>query len=276
LQPEAQLQIDGFMETLADAPRRLLMLDYDGTIAPFHKERDQAYPYPAIAAALQEIVRDGRTRVVIISGRDVNDLSRRLGIHPIPELWGLYGMQRRRTDGTIETEHVEESYLDALSEADGWLEYQQLRKFAEAKKGSMALHWRGLSERKVEEMRARALLGWEPIADRSGLRLLEFDGGVEIRVPGTDKGDVVRLLATEEGAGLASAYLGDDASDESAFLALGHSGITVLVRPQLRQTAARLWLKPPDEVLDFLRKWQFVSRRNNRGRSSTTALGINA
>ena len=276
MQPEAQLQIDGFMETLADAPRRLLMLDYDGTIAPFHKERDQAYPYPAIAATLQEIVRDGRTRVVIISGRDVEDLSRRLRIRPTPELWGLYGMQRRRTNGTVEAERMEESYLDALSEADRWLEYQQLRRFAEAKKGSMALHWRGLSERKADEMRARALLGWEPIADRSGLRLLEFDGGVEIRVPGTDKGDVVRLLVAEGGPGLASAYLGDDASDEAAFLALGDSGMSVLVRPQLRPTAARLWLKPPDDVLDFLRKWQFVSRRNSHGRGSTTALELNA
>jgi trehalose-6-phosphatase len=35
---------------------RLLMLDYDGTLAPFRKERDEALPYPGVDEALQTIV----------------------------------------------------------------------------------------------------------------------------------------------------------------------------------------------------------------------------
>ena len=269
-----RLKIDQFLARLESAPQRLLMLDYDGTVAPFREQRDQAYPYPDIAAILQEIMGQGQTRVVIVSGRDVNELSAQLGVQPIPELWGLYGMQRRRPNGVVETARVEQSYVDALSDAEGWLGYQQLRKIAEVKTGGIAAHWRGLTEKTTEEIRARVYLGWRPIAERSGLQLLEFDGGVEIRVPGSDKGDVVRMLLAEEGGRVASAYLGDDASDESAFRAIGDRGLSVLVRPQWRETAARLWLKPPEEVSDFLTKWLSACRKN-KSKGDAPAMAVN-
>jgi len=42
---------------------------------------------------------------------------------------------------------------------------------------------------------------------------------------------------------------------ESAFHTMQGRGLSVLVRSEWRQTAAQLWLKPPDEVLDFLGLW---------------------
>jgi len=37
----------------------------------------------------------------------------------------------------------------------------------------------------------RVLLGWKAVADLVGLDILEFDCGIELRVRGTNKGDVV-------------------------------------------------------------------------------------
>jgi len=51
------------------------------------------------------------------------------------------------------------------------------------------------------------------------------------------------------------AYLGDDATDEDAFRILNGRGLTVLVGPKYHFTAAQIWLKPPDELYDFLRSW---------------------
>jgi len=51
------------------------------------------------------------------------------------------------------------------------------------------------------------------------------------------------------------AYLGDDNTDEAAFLALQGRGVSILVRPTWRETAAKYWLQPPDELLDFLGLW---------------------
>src|SRR3954470_12208686 len=223
LKTDTQMQVGTFFQAVAEATQPLLLLDYDGTLAPFQMERDKAIPYPGVTEILEQIVREQHTRVVVISGRDTSETVPLLGIYPPPEVWGLHGLQRRTTAGIVETLPISASALDALSDADRWLIYQQLRERAEFKTGSIAMHWRGLSDPDVEDLRGRTLLGWKPIAHHAGLELLEFDGGVEIRVPDADKGDVVRLLLQEADPDSPVAYLGDDATDERAFRALdGH------------------------------------------------------
>jgi trehalose-phosphatase len=145
--------------------------------------------------------------------------------------------------------------MNGLSDAGRWLSYQQLRHAAEFKTGNIAVHWRGLSESHAEDLRARVLLGWRPIAEHSSLDLLEFDGGLEIRPSEADKGGAVRTLLSEVSPAAPAAYLGDDNTDEAAFRAIEGSGLSVLVRPKWRQTAAKMWLKPPDELQEFLRLW---------------------
>ncbi len=273
LKPETQFRIERFLKTVTQARRSLLLLDYDGTLAPFRGERDQAFPYPGSAQLLQEIARSGHTRVVIISGRDASETIPLLGLTPAPEVWGLHGLQRRKPGGKIETVRIEERYLDALSDANRWLDCQYLGRAAEFKTGSIAVHWRGSTDLEVEELRARLLAGWNLIAKYSGMKLLEFDGGIEIRVPEADKGDVVRIVLTEMEPDTPAAYLGDDVTDEHAFRAILGRGLSVLVRPRWRQTAAQLWLKPPGELLDFLTRWlNAVRERNALGSKAVAAV----
>jgi len=255
LRPEVESQLTPFLQTLAQASQAVLLLDYDGTLAPFHADRDQAYPYPGVALLLQEIVRNCRTRVVVVSGRDAGEVLPLLNIHPHPEVWGIHGLQRLKTDGSMEMPRLDDRTLNGLSDADRWLGYLQLRHVAEFKAGSIAVHWRGLSESDAEDVRSRVLVGWRPIAEDSGLNLLDFDGGVEIRSPEADKGDAVRAFLSEINPDAPAAYLGDDSTDESAFHAMQGRGLTVLVRPTWRETAAQLWLQPPDELRDFLGLW---------------------
>ncbi len=40
-------------------------------------------------------------------------------------------------------------------------------------------------------------------------------------------------------------------------------GISVLVRPRWRKTEAQFWLKPPDELLDFLELWLKACTEHN-------------
>ena len=267
-----QPQIEAFLRQLSRAPQSLLMLDYDGTLAPFHQQRDQAFPYPGIPSALRDIMRDTSTRVVVISGRDATEVVPLLSIHPPPEIWGLHGLQRRKPDGILTTAHLEEWVLDALSDADRWLGYQQLRHLAESKTGSIAVHWRGLSETGVEDVRGRVLLGWKPIAIRTGLDVMEFDGGVEIRAPVADKGDAVRILLSEAAPDACAAYLGDDATDEHAFQAIAGRGLGLLVRPRSRRTAAQAWLKPGSELLAFLTQWWVACRKRGGSHDAAKAM----
>ncbi len=255
MRPEVKTALTPFLRTVAASSEAVLLVDYDGTLAPFRKQRDQAFPYPGVALILQEIVRDCRTRVVVMSGRDATDVLPFLNIHPRPEVWGIHGLQRMKTDGTMEMPSLDDRTLDALSDADRWLGHQQLRHSAEFKAGSIAVHWRGMSDSDVHDLRSRVMLGWRPIAEQSGLDLLEFDGGLEVRASEADKGDAVRTFLSEIDDNIPVAYLGDDTTDESAFRAIEGRGVSVLVRPEWRETAAQHWIKPPEELLDFLGMW---------------------
>ena len=82
-----------------------------------------------------------------------------------------------------------------------------------------------------------------------------FDGGLELRLKGRDKGYAVRTVLDEEGEGVWGAYLGDDWTDEDGFKAIKGRGLPVLVRQEYRETEAEIWLKPPEELLGFLNLW---------------------
>jgi trehalose-phosphatase len=249
------IEVEQFMESVAQSPVCALLLDYDGTLAPFRLNRQQALPYPGVTALLQEIIAHGRTRVVIITGRSAREVIPLLAIHPTPEIWGCHGLERLKPDGTCEAPRVEEPVLRALADADRWLRYQELHNRAEFKTGAIAIHWRGLDKAAAAETRGRVLLGWLPIAQGTPMELLEFDGGIEMRMPGLDKGDAVRIILEEIRPEVPVAYLGDDITDERAFLALGTRGLTALVRPEWRKTAAAVWIRPPEGLQDFLTRW---------------------
>ena len=126
---------------------------------------------------------------------------------------------------------------------------------SETKPACLAVHWRGLANEAAAAIRAIVSENWALHARDSGLELHDFDGGVELRVPGRHKGDAVRMIRKEMPDALL-AYLGDDLTDEDAFAALGEQDLGVLVRKDLRPaTAAGLWITPPEELLAFLQRW---------------------
>jgi trehalose 6-phosphate phosphatase len=271
---EVRSQLEPFFRSIARATESALLLDYDGTLAPFQTQRDQAFPYPGAALLLQEIVRDACARVVVISGREVTDLLALLNIHPRPEIWGIHGLQRLRTDGTTEMPRLDSQTLHGLSDAEHWLSYKHLRHRAEFKPGGIAVHWRGLSVLDAADLRARVLLGWRPIVAEYGLDLLEFDGGIEIRACKANKGEAVRGLLEEIGPDTPVAYLGDDTTDEDAFRVIGDRGIAVLVRPEWRETAAQFWLQPPGEVIGFLQLWLNSCKESQGGAFGGAAMVV--
>lgn len=250
---ERQTTYGPFLEHLRSAPARVLLLDYDGTLAPFCVDRTLAFPYPQVPPLLVRIMAQG-TRVVLISGRPVRELLLLSGICPQPEIWGSHGLERLMADGRYEVSSVP-AHKDSLLAAETILRDAGLENQTEVKPGGVAVHWRGLEPAKAEKIAREVPRLWKSLIDRAPLRLLEFDGGLEIRVAGPGKGDAVRAILKESPAGAAVAYLGDDQTDEDAFHALKGNGLTALVRAQSRPTAADIWLQPPQELLQFLEEW---------------------
>jgi trehalose 6-phosphate phosphatase len=248
---------DDFTSALASAEQRVLILDYDGTLAPFHSDRFRAYPYPPVPHLLKSIMKTCATRVVIVTSRPAQEVPRLLGMQSSehPEIWGSYGMERLSCDGSYDVTPLDPKTEDALECAAAWAESQGLRALIEKKRCAVAIHWRELAPEIVQQVRQDAYLSFAPLACRMKLLLWEFDGGIELRSPTFDKAHVVRSILAETPVNVPIAYLGDDVSDEEAFRALDGRGMPILVRDQFRSTHAKRWLKPPEQLVRFFYSW---------------------
>jgi len=252
-----EMLLDGWFARLQRARGALLMLDYDGTLAPFHIDPAQARPYPGIVEILDAIIQESRTRVVLISGRRAGELGALLGLRVRPEIWGAHGWERLLPDGALHIERAPQEALNALLAASKSADRaQDLGARIERKPSSLALHWRGLPPERVPQMRAAVEDDWSALCRRAPVELLEFDGGIELRVTGRTKAHAALTVLRECEQDTPAAFLGDDVTDEDAFAALQGRALTVLVRPELRSTAAQIWLRPPQELSVFLQRWR--------------------
>jgi len=253
--PNADYNTDPFFARLAVADQAALMLDYDGTLAPFTVERDRAYPYPGVRQRLNQFAGSRKTRLIIVSGRRSHEIPPLLGLDPPPEIWGQHGAERRLPDGNVQSVDISDKVMKGLSEAEDWAKENGLAPLCERKPISLAFHWRGLPKQETGSIRSKVWDRWEHASRQYGIELRDFDGGLELKVAGIDKGRAVKQILSELTDDAIVAYLGDDRTDEDAFMALAGNGLSILVRTEECPTAADLWIKPPGELLAFLDRW---------------------
>jgi trehalose-phosphatase len=240
---------------LRSESRSVLMLDYDGTLAPFHYDRFKAVPYPGVEDRLETLSRLSRVRLVLVSGRSAHELHDLLRPGIRTEIWGSHGREQLRSDGSYELFALGLADRAALEEVGLKLSGLGLAETLEVKPSSLAVHWRSADTSTGERIRSAVHSVFAQVAKPGSMHLLPFDGGVELRSTDRTKGTAVRQILSEEPAALPVAYLGDDFTDEDAFAALGNEGYSLLVRTEIRESAARFWIRPPAELLEFLDNW---------------------
>jgi len=251
------VDLNAFYGRLAERGARVLMLDYDGTLAPFRIRPEEAVPYQGVVEALSALLRQDDTRIVIVSGRRAQDVAALLPPACRPEIRGAHGWERLVPGRAVEAEEPPAEVRLALSEAGlRAADFRQIGARIEWKPASIALHWRGLPTPTVERLREQSEATWRPLAATGAVEWLQFDGGVELRARGANKQQAVKAVLSETGARVPIAYLGDDITDEDAFRTVKARGLAVLVRPEFRETAADVWIRPPHELLEFLGRWR--------------------
>ncbi len=250
-------KVRAFFDCLRDYPRikRLIMLDYDGTLAPFVVDRDRAYPYKGIFEILDQIVSSKLNKIVIVTGRNAAKIKDFLPLKKPYEVWGVHGMERVLHDGRVTRTPITEDVQKAFSKASKWAKAHGMSDRIEQKYGSLAFHIRGLEKDKTEALLTYAKDSLKKISEGTGLEIKEFDGGIELRTQGVDKGTAIRTILSETERDTIFSYFGDDMTDEDAFAALGDLGVSFLVRPAYRPTKADVWLKPPHELKDVLKRF---------------------
>jgi trehalose-phosphatase len=229
----------------------LVMLDFDGTLAPIVSKPKKARMSAGMRQALILCAR--RFSVAIVTGRSLADAEKLTRIGNV-SLVGNHGLEWRidgkRSSAPISfamRRAVRTVYRDLLS-----LEKQYTGVYIEDKTHSISVHYKQ-AKTQHKEIRREVRL----IVRRAGLKNLRIVGGLFMLniLPnaGWDKGRA-SLMATRlrDYKKALPIFIGDDVTDEDAFLALRH-GITIHVKNGKNvKTSARYTLNNVDSVRRFL------------------------
>lgn len=243
--------VENWFEKIADKTAFTLLLDYDGTLAPFQTDPMQAVPYDGIQERLEKIAVKENHRLVIVSGRPVSDILQLMPLKGPHEIWGNHGFEYRDRERKMHPPALSDEEKAVLKKETEYLSGVSARH--EIKPAGVTVHWRGLSQDEAGRLKNEFTGRWLPYREK-GFKLLPFDGGLELKPAGRDKGFAVNevLKNTESVA----AYLGDDLTDEDAFRAIKGRGLAALVREKYRETEADVHIVPPVELINFLDKWE--------------------
>ena len=254
-------QLPDAMQALADglAVRRpAVFFDFDGTLSDIVDDPDAARPVAGATEALGKLA--ARCPVAVLSGRDLADVTNRLGV---PGIWyaGSHGFELTAPDGTHHQNDAATAAIPVLEGAAG-----QLRGrlgvipgiVVEHKRFGVAVHYRNAERDRVGEVLA-AVRG---AGRRDALRVTTGREVIELRPDlDWDKGKTLRWVIDhlhDAGSGsLTPVYLGDDITDEDAFDAVRAGdvvGVPILVRHTDdgdRATAALFALDSPALAAEF-------------------------
>ncbi|MCA8829890.1 bifunctional alpha,alpha-trehalose-phosphate synthase (UDP-forming)/trehalose-phosphatase [Hymenobacter pini] len=210
------------------AETRLLLLDYDGTLAPFNANPQRAEPDQELRLLLRALADIPQNRVVIISGRDRATLEAWLGHLPIDFIaehgvwlraagqeWQLF--QPLSNEWKPEIRSILELYVSRTAGS-----------FIEDKEYSLVWHYRR-ADAELGAVRARDLLNHLTfMTSNTDLQVMEGNKVIEIKTSGINKGTAAARwqAAYEPQFTLA---IGDDRTDEDTFRAMPPDAYTVKV-----------------------------------------------
>ncbi|KAJ1769499.1 hypothetical protein IW140_004854 [Coemansia sp. RSA 1813] len=206
------------------AKRRLIMLDYDGTLTPITNIPAQALPPPEMLAALQKLCADPRNFVCVISGRDRQFLELHLNTIKGLALSGEHGSFIRYPGG---------EWINLLDQMDmGWKdEVLSIFEFftertagstIEAKETSITWHFRN-TDPEYGEFQAKECMSHleDSVVSKLPVEILVGKKCLEVRPISVNKGEIVkRLMGTHPEQWDFVACAGDDKTDEDMFRAL--------------------------------------------------------
>lgn len=244
--PETKNQL---IKDYRKSKRRLLFLDYDGTLIPFFGKPEEAEPGQEILKLIERLADDSRNEVVLISGRDRETLEKwfgHLNIRLVAEhgAWirekGWQTIEPLTSDWKKKIRPILEVYVDRTPKS-----------FIEDKGFSLVWHYRK-ADPELSSLRVRELMD-ELINLTANLNLDVSEGKkvIEIKNAGINKGRAaLRWISKEKWDFILSA--GDDWTDEDVFEILPDTAYSIKVG--LSPSKARFNLNTTKDVLLLLKE----------------------
>ena len=243
------------LERAAGASTLLVATDFDGVLAPFEEEPMDAAPLPGTMDTLRALAALPHVHVAVVSGRDLETLRTLTGLAPDEDivLIGSHGAEssseavREAMEAAAVTPDDEVTLAELRSDIETLVKESHPEAGVEYKSAAVVVHVRGLPR----EVGDAAIADARRVAlDHSGVKVLKGKSVLELSVSHADKGSAVTALGRHVGA-TARVYLGDDVTDEDAFMRMTRPE-DVTVKVGTGSTAARYRVADEPAVAELL------------------------
>ena len=241
-------RITSMAESFKQADKKMLLLDYDGTLVGFHQNPDRAVPDDALLKTLTQLTSLPNTDVAIVSGRDKVFL----------EKWfGSLQLTLVAEHGYFVKEHKQKWVANGSSDNTWKKDLLPIMEaftdrtpgtFIEEKTNSLVWHYRKTdpelaAERVVELKTVLASL----ISDK--LSIMDMDKALEVVNSQITKGTAVSDLVSNKNYDFILCA-GDDVTDENMFTSL--PGHTRTIKVGRKKTEAKYYIEDIEHVKALL------------------------
>ena len=230
--------------------KRLIFLDYDGTLVGFFSDPNDSKPDKELKKILKALSEDKRNRVVVISGRGRETLAEWLKDYNIEIIaeHGVWIKERNKDFKTLTT--LNDSWKEPIQKVlDGYVD-RTPGSFIEKKDYSLVWHYRkvetGLGEARTRELTSHL----KYITIDRNLKVLEGNKVVEIKNSEIDKGRAASVWLNKHESDFVMAC-GDDWTDEDTFKAMPKDAYSIKVGST--SSAARYRVADHTEIRDILK-----------------------
>ncbi|NSL86448.1 bifunctional alpha,alpha-trehalose-phosphate synthase (UDP-forming)/trehalose-phosphatase [Chitinophaga sp. Mgbs1] len=232
------------------AKKRILFLDYDGTLVGFQPNIDMASPDPDLYQLLRELAATPGNDVVMISGRKHETLGEWFGNIPL-DLIAEHGAWQKTKEGEwYQLPGLNDSWKPEILTMMEQVTDRTPGSFVEEKSFSLVWHYRKV-ESGLGEQRANELMNTlRYYTVEKGLQVLPGDKVIEVKNIEINKGKAALSWLHHKKYDFIMA-LGDDVTDEDIFKALPSKATSIKVGSQL--SAAKYYLRSYHEVRHLLR-----------------------
>lgn len=234
------------------AKKRLLFLDYDGTLTDFHGDPQQAFPDEELYTILDTLSAQENTDLYLISGRDKDTFSnwfqhKKYNMIVEHGVWiSQQGehfrlLEQVKNDWMEKIRPVLESFVDRTPGS-----------FIEEKNYSLAWHYRKTDPDFGEKRATELTTVLTSLIANDNLSVLAGNKVLEIKNSGVNKGRAALQVLSAENYDFIFA-IGDDWTDEYMFQELPENSFTVKVG--LQKTQAKYYIESTKKVREFLAKF---------------------
>jgi trehalose 6-phosphate phosphatase len=253
----------------------ILMFDYDGTLVPLADHPAAAALAPSTRQLLKRLAATPRVRIGVLSGREIDDLARRVALRRV-YLAGTGGLELRLNGARIihpcsrEAAVLIEQVVKRLHQTTVLFP----RSWVESKCLGCTVHYRAVDPDSIGAIPARVIDALRPWAER--LNIVQGPLALEITPDlGWDKGTAVRMMLECIRAETPRVvFAGDGDNDAPAYRVVAELQGTTLGVGGAAPAAAQYRLPDPAALLACLNVLCEMLAPKRRPRRQATSLGV--